>query len=325
MMRVLLTTMTALTLLAASHAQAIEYIGLCEASAGAFLDDKHFVVASDETNILQLYERGKPERIGGIDLTGFTAHDKSDLEGAAVIGDRVYWISSHSLNKSKKIKGRAVFFATKIGQANGKPTLTGIGKVVETLRDPLATAAGIDANAINIEALAATPEGGLLIGLRAPLLVETDETDEDKGKEKAIVISLKNPAAVVEGSPPVFGDVFKIFLDGRGLRSMDLIGNAPARYVIVAGPVKDGPGFAIYRWAGPSSDSQKKVPRPEKSNSQTNLSGLTPEGAMAVPGQNLVQLLSDDKEFVKGVECSDEDEQKTPIAKRKFRSIDVTP
>src|SRR5689334_991375 len=54
---------------AASGAGAFEYKGICEASAGAFVDDKHFVVASDETNLLQLYERGKADPIGdGIDM-----------------------------------------------------------------------------------------------------------------------------------------------------------------------------------------------------------------------------------------------------------------
>src|SRR4029450_7704870 len=82
---------------AASNAGAFEYKGLCEASAGAFLDDRHFVVASDETNLLQLYERGKADPFGdGIDMRKFLSFKKSDLEAAAVVGDRVYWMSSHS-------------------------------------------------------------------------------------------------------------------------------------------------------------------------------------------------------------------------------------
>ena len=46
-----------------------------------------------------------------------------------------------------------------------------------------------------------------------------------------------------------------------------------------------------------------------------DLAGLKPEAAMAIPGQALVQLLSDDDDL-----CSDEDD---PPEKRKFRSIDV--
>src|SRR5213592_1577343 len=73
-------------LVGALDARAFEYNGLCEASAGVFVDAKHFVVASDETNRLQLYERGKADPIGsGIDMEAFTSFDKSDLEAAAAI------------------------------------------------------------------------------------------------------------------------------------------------------------------------------------------------------------------------------------------------
>ncbi len=309
MIRMPLTTAMVLAFLV-SAPHAAEYRGLCEASAGAFLDDKHFVVASDETNVLQLYERGKPTRIGnGIDLTGFTTFDKSDLEGAAVIGDRVYWISSHSFNRSGEDKAtRKVFFATTIDRTGGSPTLKPAGKAFKTLRDPLVKALDVEPGALNIEALAATPEGGLIIGLRAPLRVVN-------GEKKAIAVLLKNPAAVVDqGSPPEFGTTLTLGLGGRGLRSMDRL-EGGADYIIVAGPVEDGEGFAIYRWAGPGHE-------PVLSDPQPTLSGLTPEGAMAVPGQNnLVQLLSDDGK-VNGATCDDEND---PIENRKFRSIDVKP
>ena len=178
-----------------------------------------------------------------------------------------------------------------------------------SLRDPIAAAAGVKASELNLEALSATPKGQLLIGLRSPLR-------EIPGKKsEAIVIPFKNPAKVVDkGAAPKFGAAFSIKLDGRALRSMDLIGTNPARYIIVAGPVADGPGFALFRWKGKGFD-------PEEITDGPDLTGLTPEGAMAVPGQNLVQLLSDDAK-VNGVKC---DEENDPPEKRKFRSIDVKP
>jgi hypothetical protein len=302
MIRVL-TPIALLAAFAASDTQAMEYVGICEASAGAFINPTHFAVASDETNKLQIYERGKPEPVGsGIDMEDFTSFDKSDLEAAAVIGDRVYWISSHSFNSSGQDRPkRKVFFATKIVLADGKkPTLTGIGRPAVSLRDPLAQAAGVEPREMNIEALAATPEGGLLIGLRAPLR-----------EGKALVIPLKNPAAVVDdGAKPEFGAVVPIDLLGNGLRSMDLLGSGSAKYVIVAGPVSDSAeGFGVFRWSGPGTDPVKVE--------GLNLDGLKPEAAMAVPRQDLVQLLSDDGDI-----CSDEDD---PPNKRKFRSIDVKP
>src|SRR5262249_6835764 len=139
---------------AASSAGAFEYKGLCEASAGAFLDDKHFVVASDETNVLQLYERGKPNPIVyGIDMAAFTSFDKSELEAAAVIGDRVYWMSSHSLTRKGNDKDeRKVFFATRIDTSGGRPTLTPVGTVATDLRKALLEAAGVKKKRLNIEA-----------------------------------------------------------------------------------------------------------------------------------------------------------------------------
>ena len=284
---------------ATSGAGAFEYRGLCEASAGAFLDDKHFVVASDETNVLQLYERGKPDPIEDIDLRKSLSFKKSDLEAAAVIGNRVYWISSHSLTREerKDKDERKVFFATRIGAAGGKPTLELDGAVATNLRKPLLKAADVKKKRLEIEALAATPNGELLIGLRGPL--------DDDGM--ALVVPFKNPAAVVEqGAAPDFGEAVPIDLGERGLRSMDLIPGGGARYVIVAGPVRKGDGFAIFRWDGPGT-------KPKKIKG-VDLDGLKPEGAMAVPGTNLVQLLSDDDDI-----CSDKDKK----SKRRFRSIDI--
>jgi hypothetical protein len=254
-------------------------------------------------------------------MEGFTGFDKSDLEGAAAIGDRVYWISSHSFNSSgEDKKKRKVFFATKIVIENGKPTLKPTGKPITSLRDGIAAAAGAQPGELNIEALSATPEGGLLIGLRQPLREIKNEKNEVIRKE-AIVIPLDNPADVVSDDPavdnkkkqPKFGKTFTIKLEGRALRSMDLIRTSPARYIIVAGPVADGPGFALFLWDGPGTD-------PKEIQSGPDLTKLTPEGAMAVPGQELVQLLSDDGK-VDNVKCDDEND---PPEKRKFRSIDVT-
>jgi hypothetical protein len=308
MLRILLVTAASLASFIACAARAAEYTGICEASAGAFIDNTHFVVASDETNRLQLYQRGDPKPIGdGIDMESFTSFDKSDLEGAALIGDRVYWISSHSFNSEGEDKAkRKVFFATGIVQKDGKPTLVGIGQPVRSLRDAIAKAAGVEHSKLNIEGLAATPEGGLLIGLRAPL----------RGDD-AIVVPFLNPAAVVDrGALPEFGAAKKVKLQGRGIRSIDLVRDPTGPYyVIVAGPVTDSAeGFGLFRWAGPDSNGPLSDPVPIE---PVHLAGTKPEAAMAVPGQGLVQLLSDDDDI-----CSDEN---GPASKRRFRSIDVKP
>ena len=89
----------------------------------------------------------------------------------------------------------------------------------------LADASRLSAEAeggFNIEGLAATPEGKLLIGLRNPL-----------PQRRALVVPLENPAELIEGKTARFGLPIELDLDQRGIRSLELVG---ASYLIVAGP-----------------------------------------------------------------------------------------
>jgi hypothetical protein len=285
--------------LAGREAFAAEYKRLCEASAAVYIDARHFVVASDETNRLQIYQRGQAKPIDeGVDLEDFTSFDKSDLEAAARIGDRIYWISSHSYNRAgEDVKKRQLFLATRIVSKKGEPGLVPVGRPVTTLRDAIAKAAGVAKSALNIEALAATPKGGLLIGLRAPLR-----------DGKAIVLPFTNPAAVVDtGAAPDFGPVELLDLDEGGLRSMDLVGKGRDAYAIVAGSVRDkAEGFAVFRWSGPGGKPRRIADK--------DLKGLTPEALMAVPNEGVLQILSDDGDISR---------KETKPKKQRFRSIVV--
>jgi hypothetical protein len=57
---------------------------------------------------------------------------------------------------------------------------------------------------LNIEGLAATPAGGLLIGFRNPIR-----------RGKALIVPLNNPAGVVEGARADLGDPIELDLEGR--------------------------------------------------------------------------------------------------------------
>src|SRR5262245_40151403 len=83
------------------------YRGACDASAAAAIGTNWVVVATDEENRLRVYERdqgGLP--IQEIDLTQHLNLDRhspeTDIEGAARLGDRIYWITSHSRNHEGK-------------------------------------------------------------------------------------------------------------------------------------------------------------------------------------------------------------------------------
>ena len=302
--RILALVFLAVTPGNAFAAGSIEYRGLCEASAVAFIDATHFAMASDETNTLQLYEFGKPDPLGeGVDFEDFTGFDKSDLEGAAAIGNRIYWISSHSFNSDgEDKKKRKVLFATEVVEGTDGPTLKGVGEASITLRDRLVEAASVAKKELNIEGLAATPDGGLLIGLRAPLQ-----------NNKALVIRLENPAAVIDNAEaPKFGAPMEIKLDGMGIRSLEQVGMGDRAYLISAGPVSDSTeGIALYWWSG--SGDPVKV----ENFGFGEHPNFKPEAIAVVPGTQTIAIFSDDGK--KNV-CEDEDD-KTPKEDRKFRGI----
>lgn len=296
---------------AGSHAATIDtYRGLCDASAAEATDAQHFVVASDEDNVLRLYTRGEPEPIGQLRLDGFlgTGQREADIEGAARIGSRIYWISSHGRNSGgKRREERLRLFATDaedgllqpagaaytrlLGDLVAAPTLQHL-KLEEAARLPPEAPGGL-----NIEGLAATPEGGLLIGLRNPI-----------PNGRALLVPLLNPVEVVEhGRTAQFGEPVLLTLRNRGVRSIERIGNA---YWIVAGPTADRGSFSLYRWSGRAGDA------PQLQDSAAFI-GLQPEALFAWPGSGELQFLSDDGGMdIGGTPC-----KRLPPARQTFRAV----
>jgi hypothetical protein len=278
------------------------YRGMCDASAAAALDERHFVVANDERNQLKIYQRGTADPVDVVDLAPFLGtkhHKESDLEGAASIGNRIYWISSHGRNsKGEAQERRYRFFATEAHQR--KPWVTPIGKPYTRMLDDLAAAEELKAyrladaakqspksdGGFNIEGLSATPEGDLLIGMRNPA-----------PRGKALVIHLRNPAEVIEGAKARFGQVSELDLGGRAIRSIELVGLA---YMIVAGPTGKAGDFALYRWSGNAAEAPVEL-------GHVDFRDARPEALFAIPGTHMVQILSDDG----GDRCKEipEDEQ----------------
>ena len=293
------------------------YSGPCDASAAVALDAVHFVVGDDERNTLHIYRQGQAQAVGSLDLSKFlatAAEEESDIEGAAAVGTRIYWITSHGRNsKGKARPSRQRFFATEVlpGQP---PTLKPVGQAyVDLLRDMteadalkpyrLGDAARLAAEAeggLNIEGLAATPDGTLLIGLRNPV-----------PRQRALVIPLLNPGEVINGVRARFGAPIELDLGQRGIRSIERAGSS---YLIVAGPPADSGSFALYRWSGLAADAATQV-------ADTDLKELRPEALFAILGSGRVQLLSDDGGVkIAGVEC-----KKLPVAQQTFRGLAVTP
>ena len=267
--------------------------GMCDASAVVALGE-HFLVADDEDNILRVYSRaqgGMP--LHRLNLSPFLRISRQspevDLEGAAPLGDRVYWISSHGRNKNGKDRvNRRRFFATTISTADGALVVKPVGApyshlLADLLGDPRLGPFNLGAasqrppksrNAMNIEGLCATPEGHLLLGFRNPI-----------PQGKALLVRLLNPGELIESQAARFGDPVLLDLGGLGIRSLARSGN---RYYLIAGSY-DGDGQSwLYEWSG-GPDAPRRLPRAE-------LAGLNPEAIDCLMEDGIARLLvvSDD-------------------------------
>ncbi len=291
----------------------MNYSGPCDASAAVATSADDFIVANDESNVLVTYRRGQPQSIRSLDVSRFlgVGRKEADIEGAATIGSRIYWIASHSRNSKGQVESsRYRLFATDLNAGEvvpvGRPYKHLLHDLTETpslARYHLERAARRAAEAnggLNIEGLAATPDGQLLIGLRNPL-----------PDERALVIPLENPAEAVDGGRARLGEPFELNLGRRGIRSIERVG---ASYLIVAGPIVDEGSFALYRWSGKRGDAAEPL-------NPVDLGSLRPEALFAIPQTSQVLLLSDDGDVViGGVEC-----KKLPANRQTFRSLVVTP
>jgi hypothetical protein len=283
-------------------AEVMLYRGLCNASAAVAIGPRNFVVADDDLDVLSIYEYGKPDAIlPGVDLIDYLGNrqpdgklKEADIEGAARVGNRIYWIASHARNTKGKVQeARQRFFATEVVDTAAGPTVKALstppykGLLRDLLADPrfalLAEASALqtapeDPGGLNIEGLAATREGQLLIGFRNPL-----------PKGKALLLPLRNPAEVIDkAAAPVFGDLIALDLGERGIRSIEWV---DSRFLIVAGPFDNGKGsgkgFALYTWTGRVADSPQRI-------KQIDFGNMHPEALFAATGDRTIHILSDD-------------------------------
>jgi hypothetical protein len=322
----------------------VTHSGLCNASAGLRFGEGMFVVADNENaapTLLHLYKAGQggPELAVGRIAKEAVAQvaDGSlamDLEGAARLGPLVYWIGSHSAGEGSGTAGaprpnRQRLFATRLGLESGDKgkgvavTVEPVGRPYQTLladleADPRYAPFGLDQAAkrpgkakdgLNIEGLAATPNGQLLIGFRNPL-----------PQGKALVAPLTNPGAVLAGEAARFGEPVLLELGGLGIRSLEMVNGS---LLIVAGPSgpgkpKDGPAIpsALYRWNGQFESAPKLL---RLFGTEFGKSLFNPE-ALFVEGDSLVLLSDDGKLAIDGKRC-----ENLPRPKQRFRELRITP
>jgi hypothetical protein len=298
------------------------YSGMANASAAVSVSSNLFVVADDEDNVLRLYHSDR----GGAPITEFdysiflrwdSTYPEADLEGAAKLSDRAFWIGSYGRNKDGKERlSRRCLFATDIRSIDGVVTLTPVGRpyrrlLADLISDPrfepfhLAEAAGRapkSPGGLSIEGLSATPAGHLLIGFRNPI-----------PGGKALLIPLLNPNEVIEGKPGRFDLAIHLDLGGLGIRDIAYHQRA---YIIIAGSWHERGTFRLYRWAGVGTQPELLTVK--------GLKHYTPEAVVIYPDTGLreLQVLSDDgNRLIEGVPSK---AIKDP-RKKTFRSFWVVP
>jgi hypothetical protein len=303
---------------AAQLSPIIHYRGMCDASGAVAIDEDTFVVADDEDNKLRLYHArtgGSPVKV--LDVSGFLRVDPKepelDLEGAARIGDRIYWITSHGRNKNAKYReSRLRFFATSVQKTTNGFEIKPVGKFYSQLLADLFTSPKLrpfrlaeaaqhapkDPGGFNIEGLSATPEGQLLVGFRNPI-----------PRGRALLVPLLNPADVVTGSFAKLGDPIQLDLGGRGIRAIAL---HEGKFIIAASAFDAHRDARLYFW-----DGKETKPAPLA----VDLHKFNPEALIVYPTERAFQILSDDGTLdIKGSPCKSSDP-----AKRNFRGAWVTP
>ena len=301
MIRFLVACVMMLSASCTASTREVTFNGACDASAAVALDEKTFVVADDEDNILRIYSLDKPGMpIAQFPLNDFLKtnkdkHPETDIEGCTRVGDRIYWITSHGRSKKGKWrKNRYLFFATRIikdGKAyriepEGSPSrgLLGALRAIPGIDlSPSIGRIGADAGialapkeqGLNIEGLSVSADGKVLyLGLRNPV-----------PDGKALLIPLENAAGVVaKGEPPRFGVPLKLDFGARGLRSIEYSAHLKY-YLVAAGSRTSGQSSAIFSWSG-AADAKPVL---------LKVAGkLNPEAIAPVPGTAQARVFSDD-------------------------------
>ncbi|GAA1368952.1 hypothetical protein GCM10009612_56410 [Streptomyces beijiangensis] len=249
--------------------------GSSDASAAVDVGDGYVVVADDESNVLRLYSRsasGAPVKTW--DVSDALGADKEiDIEGAARVGNTIYWTGSLGNNKDGEYKAdRNTVITTTVSGSGANTALTVAGSY-HKLRDDLVAwdkmngngygfAAGVadgqvpkQIDGFNVEGLEFAPGSTTTayIGFRAPLV-------PPKGGGKGLIVPVTNIDKVLgSGAKAVFGTPIELDLGGLAIR--DIRKNAANQYLIVAGSWAaddNSDPYALYSWDGVAAHAPVK-------------------------------------------------------------------
>ncbi len=232
------------------HDSVLVYQGICDGSAAIRLDGDKLLVAYDEMNSLFLFdaEGGAIQQTIELgELLELPDNSEMDLEAAVVQGSGVWWIGSHGLDsEADLVPNRRVLFKTTLPGNSSVDSETKSGLLTMELQEGpydlselLSEFAGDDAarlapkkGGINVEGISVTRDGDMLIALRSPL------TNGLAGDATILQVAKQGQTfQLVENHRFSLGD--------RGIRDIVI---SDGGYYLIAGDVKSGGDFSIFRW-----------------------------------------------------------------------------
>lgn len=249
--------------------------GSSDASAAVDVGGGYLVVADDESNTLRLYDSsvsGAPVRSWDV-ASKLGVSKEVDIEGAARVGNTIYWTGSLGNNKDGEYKSdRNTVFTTTVSGSGASTQLT-VGGKYKKLRDDLVAwdkangnrygfAAGTEDGEVpkqidgfNVEGLEFAPGSTTTayIGFRAPLV-------PPKGGGKALIVPVTNFDKVAgSGAKATIGTPIELDLGGLSIR--DIRKNSADQYLIVAGSWAaddNSDPYALYSWDGIAGHAPQK-------------------------------------------------------------------
>ncbi|MEU9091366.1 hypothetical protein [Streptomyces sp. NPDC048428] len=249
--------------------------GSSDASAAVDVGGGYLVVADDESNTLRLYDSsisGAPVRTWDV-ASKLGVSKEIDIEGAARVGNTIYWTGSLGNNKDGEYKAdRNTVFTTTVNGSGSATQLT-VGGSYKKLRDDLVAwdkangnrygfAAGTadgeapkQIDGFNIEGLEFAPGSTTTayVGFRAPLV-------PPKEGGKALIVPVTNFDKVAgSGAKATIGTPIELDLGGLSIR--DIRKNSADQYLIVAGSWAaddNSDPYALYSWDGIAGHAPQK-------------------------------------------------------------------
>jgi hypothetical protein len=275
--------------------------GLYEPSAIQQMPDGRFLVVEDEKahpfSLVTISLDGRVRATPLLPPEGVddAAWKLDDLEALALdAAGWLYALTSHSRSGSgavKKARDKLVRFRVEADRMVAPSLVRELKPALAAAHPVLAAAAEIPEvkgeGGLNIEAMEFSPDGGLLVGFRGPLLAG-----------RALIARLENPAEMFEaGAPPrVSPELIALDLDGSGLRGMAWL-PALAGYLLISGPVarQRGP-FRLWFWKGPPEAGARPVRVGDRQGFE-HAEGVTPAW---IDGQPRIVIVSDDGDRAAG-------------------------